>query len=69
MSNHDKVYDNLVDVLTNNASVSVSALEGLKTVEVIEKIYAAAESASLHNDEQLSDGSGGAFGGTEDVKD
>lgn len=39
MSNHDKVYDNLVDVLMNNAPVSASALEGLKTVEVIEKVY------------------------------
>lgn len=39
MSNHDKVYQNLVDVLTNNASISTSAFEGLKTVEIIDKIY------------------------------
>jgi UDP-N-acetyl-2-amino-2-deoxyglucuronate dehydrogenase len=39
MSNHDKVYENLVDVLTNNASISTSAFEGLKTVEIIDKIY------------------------------
>ena len=39
MSNHDKVYDNLIDVLQNNASISTSSFEGLKTVEIIEKIY------------------------------
>jgi UDP-N-acetyl-2-amino-2-deoxyglucuronate dehydrogenase len=43
MSNHDKVYQNLIDVLTNGASISTSAFEGLKTVEIIEKIYHAAE--------------------------
>lgn len=40
MSNHDKVYQNLIDVLDNNASISTSAFEGLKTVEIIDKIYA-----------------------------
>lgn len=39
MSNHDKVYDNLVEVLKNNAAISTSSFEGLKTVEIIEKIY------------------------------
>ena len=39
MSNHDKVYDNLIEVLQNNASISTSSFEGLKTVEIIEKIY------------------------------
>ncbi len=42
MSNHDKVYDNVIDVLQNNAPVTTSAFEGLKTVEIIEKIYKAA---------------------------
>ncbi len=42
MSNHGKVYENLVDVLKNGAAISTSAFEGLKTVEIIEKIYAAA---------------------------
>ncbi len=42
MSNHDKVYDNLVEVLQNNAAISTSSFEGLKTVEIIEKIYKAA---------------------------
>lgn len=39
MSNHDKVYENLVDVLANNAVISASAFDGLKTVEIIDKIY------------------------------
>lgn len=39
MSNHDKVYDNLIDALKNNAAFSISPLEALKTVEIIEKIY------------------------------
>lgn len=44
MSNHDKVYQNLLDVLTNNAAVSANSFEGFKTVEIIEKIYSAAQS-------------------------
>jgi UDP-N-acetyl-2-amino-2-deoxyglucuronate dehydrogenase len=43
MSNHDKVYENLVDVLQNGASISTNAFEGLKTVEIIDKIYVAAK--------------------------
>ncbi len=43
MSNHDKVYENIVDVLQNNAAISANAFEGLKTVEIIEKIYHAAK--------------------------
>jgi UDP-N-acetyl-2-amino-2-deoxyglucuronate dehydrogenase len=43
MSNHDKVYKNLVDVINNNATMAASSHDGLKTVEIIEKIYAAAE--------------------------
>ncbi len=42
MSNHDKVYDNLIEVLQNNAAITTSSFEGLKTVEIIEKIYKAA---------------------------
>jgi len=42
MSNHDKVYDNLLEVLNNHAPATTSTLEGLKTVEIIEKIYASA---------------------------
>lgn len=39
MSNHDKVYENLVDVLLNGSSISTNSFEGLKTVEIIDKIY------------------------------
>lgn len=42
MSNHDKVYDNLIEVLQNNASITTNSFEGLKTVEIIEKIYKSA---------------------------
>ena len=43
MSNHDKVYQNVIDVLCHNGTISTGAEEGLKTVEIIEKIYAAAK--------------------------
>ncbi len=39
MSNHDRVYQNIVEVLNNGASVTTNMFEGLKTVEIIEKIY------------------------------
>ena len=43
MSNHDKVYENLIDVLQHSGSISTSSFEGLKTVEIIEKIYNSAK--------------------------
>jgi UDP-N-acetyl-2-amino-2-deoxyglucuronate dehydrogenase len=43
MSNHDKVYDNVVDVLKNNGTVATNGFEGLKTVEIIERIYKVAQ--------------------------
>ncbi|PCI99621.1 MAG: oxidoreductase [Flavobacteriales bacterium] len=39
MSNHDKVYENIVDVLLNKGSIATNGFEGLKTVEIIDKIY------------------------------
>jgi UDP-N-acetyl-2-amino-2-deoxyglucuronate dehydrogenase len=39
MSNHDKVYDNVLDVLQHNAAMVAGGFDGLKTVEIIEKIY------------------------------
>ncbi len=39
MSNHDKVYENLVDVLINGNSISANSFEGMKSVEIIDKIY------------------------------
>ncbi len=47
MSNHDKVYENLIDVLSNNASISTSAFEALKTVEIIDKIYSSKKNDML----------------------
>jgi UDP-N-acetyl-2-amino-2-deoxyglucuronate dehydrogenase len=44
MSNHDKVYQNLVEVLLHSGKMVASSYDGLKTVEIIEKIYAASES-------------------------
>ncbi|MFT3682740.1 MAG: Gfo/Idh/MocA family oxidoreductase [Ferruginibacter sp.] len=43
MSNHDKVYENVVDVLLNGAIINTSSFEGLKTVEIIDKIYSKAK--------------------------
>lgn len=43
MSNHGKVYENLVDVLKNGAKITTGAFDGMKTVEIIEKIYASAQ--------------------------
>lgn len=43
MSNHDKVYENLVDVLLNGGAIGTSGIEGLKTIEIIDKIYRAAD--------------------------
>jgi UDP-N-acetyl-2-amino-2-deoxyglucuronate dehydrogenase len=40
MSNHDKIYDNVITVLNNNGKISTTGEDGLKTVEIIEKIYA-----------------------------
>ena len=42
MSNHDKVYENVVDVLLNKGIIGTNGFEGLKTVEIIDKIYTAA---------------------------
>lgn len=39
MSNHDKVYDNMLSVLQGNTKKTVLPEEGLKTVELIERIY------------------------------
>jgi predicted dehydrogenase len=39
MSNHGEVYKNLIDVLEHGKSISTNSFEGLKTVEIIDKIY------------------------------
>jgi hypothetical protein len=39
MSNHDKVYQNVVDVLEGNSMMDTSVFEAMKTVEIIEEMY------------------------------
>ena len=39
MSNHDKVYENVVEVLTKDGVIATNGFEGLKTVEIIARIY------------------------------
>jgi UDP-N-acetyl-2-amino-2-deoxyglucuronate dehydrogenase len=43
MSNHDKVYENVIDVLVNGGVIATNGFEGLKTVEIIDKIYTSAK--------------------------
>ena len=47
MSNHDRVYANVIDVLTSGGAISTSGFEGLKTVEMVEKIMSSLEWVSL----------------------
>jgi UDP-N-acetyl-2-amino-2-deoxyglucuronate dehydrogenase len=42
MSNHSDVYQNVIEVLRGQGSIATNGFEGLKTVEIIDKIYAAA---------------------------
>ena len=48
MSNHDQVYKNVVDVLTKSGVIATNGYEGLKTVEIIDKIYTAAKRAAAY---------------------
>ena len=41
--NHHYVIQNVVDVLTGQASITTNAQEGLKVVDIIERIYTAAQ--------------------------
>ncbi len=43
MSNHDKIYQNVIDVLQKDESISTNSFEALKTVEIIDKIYQSAK--------------------------
>ncbi len=52
MSNHDKVYDNVIEVLNNQGVIATNGLEGLKTVEIIDKIYT--QMRSSHEDSHIS---------------
>ena len=48
MSNHDKVIQNVIDVLNNNGKIATTGEEGLKSIEIIEKIYDQIRSDSTH---------------------
>ena len=48
MSNHDKVYHNVIDVLMHGGRITTDLLDGLKTVQIIEKIYKAAVKGYSH---------------------
>lgn len=43
MSNHGDVYRNIVEVLTGGKEIATNGYEGMKTVEIINKIYAASK--------------------------
>lgn len=49
MSNHQDVYANVVRVLTEQGTIGTVGFEGLKTVEIIEKIYRAARRAAAQD--------------------
>jgi len=49
MSNHEKVYENVLDVLTKGGTIAANAFEGMKTVEIIERIYGSMEERSIRN--------------------
>jgi len=45
MSNHDKVYENVVATLQQGKPFYATPFEGMKTVEIIERIYQSADSS------------------------
>jgi UDP-N-acetyl-2-amino-2-deoxyglucuronate dehydrogenase len=46
-ANHHFIIQNVVDVLKGNTTITTNALEGLKVVEIIERIYALRENALI----------------------
>jgi hypothetical protein len=44
MSNHDKVYENLLSIINENQAPGTTVFEALKTVEIITRIYKEANS-------------------------
>jgi predicted dehydrogenase len=42
MSNHDKVYENVIDVLKNGGTINATGDDGWRTVETISRIYRSA---------------------------
>ena len=48
MSNHESVYKNLIQVLDGTGVIATAGYEGLKTVEIIDKIYTAMNHVPNH---------------------
>lgn len=46
MSNHDKIISNVVDALLGKAPIMTNAVEGMKVVEIIERMYSTAKMIS-----------------------
>jgi UDP-N-acetyl-2-amino-2-deoxyglucuronate dehydrogenase len=44
-SNHQYIFENVVDVLKGRTSIKTNALEGYKVVEIIEQIYSLRKTA------------------------
>jgi UDP-N-acetyl-2-amino-2-deoxyglucuronate dehydrogenase len=38
-ANHHYIYENIVEVIRDNKSITTNALEGMKVIDIIEKIY------------------------------
>ncbi len=49
MSNHGEVYKNVVEVLSGSGEIATNGYEGLKTIEIIENIYAASKWKELNH--------------------
>ena len=46
MSNHDKIIANVVDALSGKGQIMTNAVEGMKVVEIIERMYTVAKVSS-----------------------
>jgi len=46
-ANHHYIFENVVETLRGNGTITTNALEGLKVVEIIERIYSKRDLASL----------------------
>jgi hypothetical protein len=38
-ANHHYIYENIVDVINGRGNITTNALEGMKVVDIIERIY------------------------------
>ena len=48
-NNHSNVIENVVDSITGKTKITTNALEGMKVVEIIERIYALRNKELLKN--------------------